>query len=88
MVETGTSYDDDYCELTHYYDGTYFGYMEHRIDIEHTRHSLETIEKLNKFVQNLTSDVLTDKLSMEDKEKLIYALQNLYPDTPLTKAAK
>ena len=76
-----------YCSLAHYYDGTYFNHMGSHVDIEYSRLSLEKFEKFNKFVHDLKPDMLTDKITEEDKERLIHALQNLYPDS-MTKSAR
>jgi len=82
----------DRCNLKSYWDGIYFYKKENHslIDIN-SGHVLEEKfeEKLgvfNRFVHELTPDQLTDIMTEEEKEKILYALQHLYPDGNLTKA--
>ena len=74
--------------IVHYYDGTYFNYAcGSPVDIDHHNFTIKGLKKFNNFVNNLTPDILPEYLSDDDKEKLIHALQNLYPSGELTKAA-
>lgn len=82
-------YNNVYCSLSHYYDGTYFNYAcGHPVDIDHHNFTIKGLKKFNSYVYSLTPDILSDDLSDVDKMRLIHALQNLYPDGELTKVVR